>query len=355
MQRTRLFPYGWICAVLPGLLAFALTSFCWGQADTLRDIHVTPRKTPEKSAPAFARPAASKLADPFNEADRSLRSGARAFVKDVNLVLVPVTITDGWNRLVMGLHRDDFTLLENGKEQQIEYFSTQDAPISACLIFDTSASMKNKFDLARKAVEQFVINSNPDDEFCLITFSDHPNFVVGFGDPVQTVLDKLSLVQPGGRTALFDAVYMGADELRRAHNPRKVLLIISDGEDNRSRYTAQEITNIVMESDLQAYGIGIFEGWYPFSGPENTRGARLLRKMADDTGGASMILTDRKELEGAARVLNLRMRNQYVLGYRPANDEEDGKWRDIEVKLNHPRDSSSLHVATKSGYYAPAR
>src|SRR5581483_11089794 len=201
MQRTRLFPYGWICAVLPGLLALALTSFCWGQADTLRDIHIAPRRTPEKAQPVFSRPPGSKSAD-FNEADRSLRSGSRTFVKDVNLVLVPVTITDAWNRLVMGLHREDFSLFENGKEQQIEYFSMQDAPISACLIFDTSASMKNKFELARKAVEQFAINSNPDDEFCLITFSDRPNFVVGFGDPIDTVLTKLSLAEPSGRTAL---------------------------------------------------------------------------------------------------------------------------------------------------------
>ncbi len=355
MQRTRSFSYGCICSVLPGLLALALTSFCWGQADTLKDIHITPRKPPEKSEPAFAKPDSSKLAAPFNEADRSLRSGARTFVKDVNLVLVPVTITDGWNHLVMGLHRDDFTLLENGKEQEIQYFSTQDAPISACVIFDTSASMKDKIGLARKAVEEFVVNSNPKDEFCLITFSDHPNFVVGFEDPVQTVVDKLALVHSVGRTALFDAIYMGVDELRHAHNPRKVLLIISDGEDNRSRYTAKEITDIIMESDLQAYSIGIFEGWYPFSGPENAPGGRLLRRMADYTGGGSMILRDKTELEDAARVLNLRMRNQYVLGYCPADHDADGKWRDIEVRLKRPQNATSLHIATKSGYYAPER
>jgi Ca-activated chloride channel family protein len=355
MQRTRLFPYGCICSVLPGLLALALTSFCWGQADTLKNVHVSPRKTPEQSQPVFSTPADNKLATPFNEADRTLRSGARSFVKDVNLVLVPVTITDAWNRLVMGLHRDDFTLLENGKKQPIQYFSSQDAPISACVIFDTSASMKNKINLARKAVEQFVVNSNPQDEFCLITFSDHPNFVVGFGDPLETVLDKLALVEPVGRTALLDAIYMGVDELHRAHNPRKVLLIISDGEDNRSRYTAREITNIIMESDLQAYSIGVFEGWYPFTSPENTRGGHLLRTMAECTGGGSMIVTDKKELEDAARVLNLQMRNQYLLGYRPANDDRDGKWRDIEIRLNRPGDFPPVHIASKSGYYAPGR
>jgi Ca-activated chloride channel family protein len=353
MQRTRFFPYGWSSSVLLGLLALALTSYCSAQVDTLRDVHITPRQVPKPSQPALAAPMGGKPG--FNEADRSLRAGARTFVKDVNLVLVPVTITDAWNRLVMGLRRENFTLLEDGKEQEIQYFSSQDAPISACVIFDTSESMKNKVSLARNAVEEFVLNSSPQDEFCLITFADRPKFLVGFGDPIDSILDKLALAEPSGRTALFDAIYMGVHELRNAHNPRKVLLILSDGEDNRSRYTAREITDLVMESDLQVYSIGIFEGWYPFSGPENTRGARLLRTMAEYSGGGSMILTDKRELEDAARVLNLQMRNQYLLGYRPANETRDGRWHEIEVKVKRPPNASPLHVATKSGYYAPGR
>lgn len=356
MRRTRSFLSGCIGALLTGLLALTLAPLCWGQAETLKDIHVAPRNAPETPERILVKPANSPvLSAPFNEADRSLGSRVRSFIKDVNLVLVPVTITDAWSRLVMGLGRENFVLLEDGKEQKIQHFSSQDSPVSVCVIFDGSESMKNKIALARRAVEQFVVTSNPQDEFCLITFSDHPSFVVGFNDPLDTMLDKLALTEPEGRTALFDAIYMGVEELRHAGNPRKVLLIISDGEDNRSRYTAREITDIVMESDLQAYSIGVFEGWYPFAGPENTRGGRLLRTMAEYTGGASMILRDKRELESAAHALNLQMRNQYVLGYRPANAKRDGRWREIEIKLSRPENAAPVHVSTKSGYYAPVR
>jgi Ca-activated chloride channel family protein len=331
-------------------MVLGAVSLGWGQADRLTDIHVKPRTQPDA---ALAAPSLPPLPPPLNSVDRSLR-GARPFTKDVSLVLVPVTITDAWNRLVLGLKRDSFTVWEDGQTQVIRHFSSEDSPISLCIIFDVSKSMRNKIDPAREAVAEFIANSSPEDEFCLISFSDRPHFLVGFNDPVDSILGKLADVIPDGRTAMLDAVYMGMDELRHARNPRKVLLILSDGADNRSRYTAREIAERVMESDVQVYSIGVFEGLYLFTSPENARGPRLLSRIAEASGGSALTLTGTKELEEAARKINLLMRNQYVLGYRPGNPAHDGKWRKIKVSLSLP-ERSELHVTSKAGYYAPTQ
>jgi Ca-activated chloride channel family protein len=146
---------------------------------------------------------------------------------------------------------------------------------------------------------------------------------------------------------------MGIDSMRLARNARKVLLVVSDGDDNRSRYNAREITDIVKESDVEVFSIGIFDGWYLFTGAGSTAGPRLLRRLAEASGGTSVMLSSTKYLEDAAENLNLLMRNQYLLGYRPENPSRDGKWRKLKVTLNPADRARPLHVTAKSGYYAP--
>ncbi len=316
------------CALLP---AFA-------QND---DIHINPRET-KKADAAIA---------PDIPGDPSLRTHTKPLKKDVELVLVPVTITDPMNRLVTGLEKENFALTDNGKPQTIRHFSSEDAPISLGVIFDVSGSMADKIDKSRQAVVEFFRTANPQDEFFLITFSEKPEVLVDFTSSVEDIQNKLVYAIPKGRTALLDAIYLGMNRMTKAHYERKALLIISDGGDNHSRYTEGEIKAMVREADVQIYGIGLFDR--DFKTPEEREGPALLGEVTEVTGGRTFVIDSPNELADVATKIGIELRNQYVLGYRPTNPGRDGKWRKIKVKLNPPRGLPPLHVYAKTGYYAP--
>ena len=307
------------------------------------DVHITPREVKKTDA--------NGTADPSGIADPSLRTHTKPLKKEVDLVLVPVTITDPMNRLVTGLEKDNFLLTDNGQPQQIRHFSSEDAPISLGVIFDVSGSMNDKIDKSRQAVVEFFRTANPQDEFFLITFSDKPEVLVDFTSSVEDIQNKLVYAIPKGRTALLDAIYLGMDRMRKAHYERKALLIISDGGDNHSRYTEGEIKSMVREADVQIYGIGLFD--YQAKTPEEREGPALLNEITEATGGRTFIINSPNELADVATKIGIELRNQYVLGYRPTNPAHDGKWRKIKVKLNPPKGLPPLHVYAKTGYYAP--
>jgi len=306
------------------------------------DVHITPRET--KKADAAPAPDIPGV-------DPSLRTHTKPLKKDVDLVLVPVTITDPMNRLVTGLEKDNFQLTDNGQAQVIRHFSSEDAPISLGVIFDISGSMADKIDKSRQAVVEFFRTANPQDEFFLITFSEKPEVLVDFTSSVEDIQSKLVYTVPKGRTALLDAIYLGMNRMRKAHYERKALLIISDGGDNHSRYTEGEIKSMVREADVQIYGIGLFDR--DFKSPEEREGPALLSDVTEVTGGRTFVISSPNELADVATKIGIELRNQYVLGYRPANPGRDGKWRKIKVKLNPPKGLPPLHVYAKTGYYAP--
>ncbi len=178
---------------------------------------------------------------------------------DVNMVVVNVTVTDPYDRIVTGLEKDDFEVFDEKVKQSIVAFSTEDAPISVGLIFDSSGSMGEKIQKSKEAALQFFKTSNPQDEFMLINFSDSPNLISGFTAKFENIQDRLLTVKSGGRTALLDAIYLGLSEMKKATTNRRALLVISDGGDNHSRYTGNDIKRAVRESDVQIYSVGIFE------------------------------------------------------------------------------------------------
>ena len=304
------------------------------------DIHVVPRET--KKAPASVPPP---------NADPSLKTYTKPLRKDVDLVLVPVTITDPMNRLVTGLEKENFALTDNGKPQEIRHFSSEDAPISLGVIFDISGSMADKIDKSRQAVVEFFRTANPQDEFFLITFSEKPELLVDYTSSIEDIQDKLVYAVPKGRTALLDAIYLGMDRMRKAHYERKALLIISDGGDNHSRYTEGEIKSMVREADVQIYAIGLFD--FYFKTPEEREGPAMLSDISEVTGGRTFTINSPNELADVATKIGIELRNQYVLGYRPSDPGKDGKWRKIKVRLNPPKGLPPLHVYAKTGYYAP--
>jgi Ca-activated chloride channel family protein len=333
-------------------------------------VHITPRVPPPKDAQPSTQPA-DKNAQPPSSQDpnrtaqaknpgqqlpngaATLKTRIKSYKTDVDLVLVPVTITDEMNRIVTGLDRDNFQVFESDKPEQIQSFSSEDAPISLGVIFDESGSMSDKIQRSRDAVVEFFRTANPQDEFFMITFSDNPQLLTGFTSSVDEIQNKLVYTIPRGRTALLDAVYLGLDKMREARNQKKALLIISDGGDNRSRYTSSEIKSRVREADVEIYAICISDG--QGRTPEEAGGPQLLQDIAEVTGGRSFTVLDTSELADISTKIGTELRNQYVLGYRPTNRTRDGKWRKIKVKLLPPKGlQTRLHAYWKTGYYAPS-
>jgi Ca-activated chloride channel homolog len=332
-------------------LAIFFASFVIAQstAQSTEDVHVAPRATP-------AEPTADRVMAPGGSADPdvnpTLKTHTRPITRDVDLVLVPVTITDPMNRLVTGLEQDNFEVFEGPEKQAIKHFSSEDVPISLGVIFDLSGSMGNKIEKSREAVVEFFRTANPQDEFFMVSFSDKPELLSDFTSSVEDIQAKLVYAQPKGRTALMDAIYMGLHQMKKAHQEKKALLIISDGGDNHSRYTENEIKSMVKEADVQIYGIGIFDN-APTT-PEERSGPITLSEITDVTGGRTFTIDNPNELADVATKIGIELRNQYVLGYRPNKPARDGKWRKIKVKLNPPKGLPPLHVFFKTGYYAPS-
>jgi VWFA-related protein len=272
------------------------------------------------------------------------------------LVLIPVTVTDPLNRFVTGLERENFRLFEDKSEQKVTHFASEDAPLSVGLVFDTSGSMGSKLDKSRQAVGQFFKTANPEDEFFLIQFNDRPEMVVDFTTRVEEIQNRLTFTQSKGRTALLDAVYMALHKMKKAKNPRKALLIISDGGDNSSRYTESEIKKLVQEADVQIYAIGIFEQMGNRGRtPEELSGPSLLSELAEQTGGRHFPVDNLNELPDVAAKIGMELRNQYILGYTPTNQARDGKYRRVQVKLVQPRGLPALRAGWRLGYYAPVQ
>ncbi|HEX3684103.1 MAG TPA: VWA domain-containing protein [Bryobacteraceae bacterium] len=322
---------GLVCAVAPAILA-AQTS--GASANSGEPVAVESRK-----------PAAGVVA--------SRPSNIRV---DKTLVLINVTVTDPLNRFVTGLEKEHFRLFEDKIEQTITQFSSEDAPISIGLVFDTSGSMGSKLQKSRQAAAEFFKTANPSDEFFLVQFNDRPDLTVPFTTDTDRLQSTLTFTQSKGRTALLDSVYLAMHEMKKAHNPRKALLIISDGGDNSSRYTETEIKNAVREADVQIFAIGIFESFGNRGRtPEEAAGPGLLNELAEQTGGREYAVENVAELPDIAAKIGVELRNEYILGYTPKNRERDGKYRRVQVKLNQPRGLPPLRAYFRLGYYAPTQ
>ena len=273
---------------------------------------------------------------------------------DTNLVLIPVAVTDPLGRFVTGLERENFKVIEDKIEQTISQFASEDAPLSVGLVFDTSNSMGAKLQKSRQAAAQFFKTANPEDEFFLVQFSDRPELVVPFTNNTEEIQNRLTFTQAKGRTALLDGIYLAMNQMKKAKNPRRAVLVISDGGDNSSRYTESEIKNLVREADVQMYAIGIFES---IGGrgrtAEELSGPGLLNDLSEQTGGKHFAIENMNELPDVAAKIGIVLRNQYLIGYSSKNQEHDGKYRRVQIKLVQPRGMPQLRPSWRQGYYAP--
>ncbi|MGA8110813.1 MAG: VWA domain-containing protein [Acidobacteriaceae bacterium] len=331
----------WRIPLLPLLLApLLLLSTAFAQDNPLDEVHVTaPPPVAAKTDPSIPLTTGA-----------SLRSGIQ-FRVDTNLVLIPLTVTDPMDRLVTGLEKQNFDVLENNRPENIRTFSCDDAPVSIGVILDLSGSMSNKVVRARGAVLQFMKTANPQDEFFVIGFNDRPELITDYTSSTDDIEARLMNIQAGHRTALLDALYFGLEKMKQAKYPRKALLIVSDGGDNNSRYTEGEVRSAVKEADVQIYSIGIFDP--EAATVEERNGPQLLSDISDETGGRLFRVDDLSEMGDIATRISAELRNEYVLGYKTDDLRKDGKWRKVRVKLNAPPGLPQLTVHARNGYYAP--
>jgi VWFA-related protein len=259
-------------------------------------------------------------------------------------------------QFVTGMERENFKIFEEKSEQSLVHFASEDAPLSVALVFDASGSMGSKLSKSREAAAQLFKTANPEDEFALVQFNDRSELVVPFTHSVEEVQNRLTFTQSKGKTALLDAVYMALNHAKKAKNPRKAIIVLSDGGDNSSRYTESEIKNLVKEADVQIYAIGIYE---PVSArgrtAEELSGPSLLTEISEQTGGRMFPVENIAELPDVAAKIGIELRNQYILGYVPSNQERDGKYRRVTIKLVQPRGLPPLRAFWRLGYYAPTK
>jgi Ca-activated chloride channel homolog len=286
---------------------------------------------------------------PFASRDSQAPGATKPLQVDVNLVLVPVLVIDRDNRLLTGLHKDDFEILEDGKKQEIKYFYSDDTPISVGIVFDRSGSMNHKLMKARQAVDKFLDAGHPGDEFFVVTVSDEPELLSSFTTVVKRVKDKLTYTPAMGYTALLDAIDVAVAQMRQARNLRRCLFIVSDGGDNHSRDTEAAVRALVREADIQIYSMGVYDN-HP-SREEEWRGPGLLQKFSQLTGGRSIQVEKADDLMATAMTVARELHSQYVLGYKATGIGHRGDWHELKVKLAPAASRPELRVHAKDGYF----
>jgi len=269
---------------------------------------------------------------------------------DVNLALLPVTVMDNMGRNVIGLRRENFRVLDGSESQPIVSFNRQDAPVSVGLVFDCSRSMTDKFRVSREAPAQLFSQLNPEDETFLITVSDRAVLRSDFTSSFEEVQNSLLFTRTNGTTSLLDGVYMGLQKLKHAHNPRKALVIVSDGGDNNSRYNMHELAALAEEADTQIFTICLSSN--PLT-EEEVRGPELLEKLSSITGGIRFMNPDVNQMHDSMARIGITLHNQYVLGIVPPAAALQGKYRHVKVQLIVPEGTPRMQIFSRSSYYVP--
>ncbi len=273
-------------------------------------------------------------------------------IVNTELVTLNVSVVDGWGRAVTGLEKRAFTILDEKSPQKITFFSDADTPISISVVFDLSGSMKGeKIKRAREALAHFIETSTDSDEYTLIGFNERPQVLLERTRDGKAMQDRLSAAVPHGATALYDACYLGVEKLKCGAYPKRVLLLISDGQDNNSRYNLDEVLHLLRESDVVLYSIAIADP-IQLTGKAGAKVRYALKGLAEITGGRAFFPSNGAEMGEIFERIALELRHQYSMGYRPQHFTGDRKWHRIRVKVNPPNGTAHLSVRSRAGYYA---
>lgn len=301
----------------------------------------------------------------------------QTLIVNTDLVSLTVTVTDRDGRYIEGLDKSAFAVYDDKLRQEIAFFSDEDAPISVGIVFDMSGSMSGeKIIRAREAVARFIETSHPRDEYFLIAFDSRARLLMDRTHDSAAILKKVAFVQPGGRTALYDAAYLGVEKLLRGMHERRALIVISDGEDNSSRYSLKELVRQVKESGVLVYTVGILdqpvssdtshtrEQWMqrsvtqrfsPVESASHQFNRMTLEELSIPSGGRALLAHNSTEMTDVFERIALELRHQYSIGYRPANFAGDGKWHRVKIKVTPPAGFPHVVVRAREGYYAVSK
>jgi Ca-activated chloride channel homolog len=304
---------------------------------------------PATAAPKTPEKGSTKIQLPGGDVDDQ-----KPVITNTDLITFTVTVTDIYGRFVSGLSKNAFSIFDDKSQQNISFFSDEDAPVSVGILFDVSGSMSgDKVRRARDALAHFVQTSHDRDEYFLIGFNSRAQLLIDRTRDGNAVLDKLTFVQTKNNTALYDACYLGVEKVQRGTHPKRALLLISDGQDNNSRYTFNELKRVLKESDVVLYAIGILGGT-DVGSSLGMEGQGIMDELAGVSGGKAFYPRSAAEMDDIFEQIALELRHQYSIGYRPPNFVSDGKWHRIKVKVAPPRGLPRLFVRSKEGYFAIA-
>jgi Ca-activated chloride channel homolog len=284
--------------------------------------------------PSAQKPSPNKPPDPTPDQKDTIRL-------ETKLVSTVITVSDPYGRFVTGLTPEHFEIFDNNVKQEIAIFTDEDAPITLGIIYDVSGSMGNLTSRSFEALRRFFHTSHQDDEYFVVAFNKKPQLVQDFTTSPNDILSRTVFVQAKGATALYDAVYLATEKAKQGRHPKKALLIISDGEENSSRYSGKELGTLLKESDVQIYAIGISELFM---------GAGVLKQIAGWTGGRAYFPLDGREVGDIYTRMALLLRHQYVIGFYPTDTTSQGKWHDVKVKITAPKGLGRLSLSYKKGY-----
>ncbi len=281
---------------------------------------------------------------------------------NVDLVVLPVSVTDDRYRAYGGLQAENFQVYENGVRQKITNVEEKDSPISVGLVFDASGSVTPSIEICRAAVRTFFRFANPEDEYFLIEFSSRPVLLVPFTSESNQILRHVGAARTGGRTALYDAVYRALAEMQKARHQRRVLLILSDGIDNFSTFTERDIQSVLarMENSVQIYTLGVtqvgnFQLLQDMLPREVRMGPVNLARLAEMSGGHSFLLNGPGKLLDTVGRISRELRAQYEVTYQSSSEAGMGEWRSVRVEVQPPSGAPPLEVRTRPGYFAIPR
>src|SRR5947208_9486306 len=269
----------------------------------------------------------------------------------------PITVLDKEGRPVTGLTQSDFAIFEDNVQQQIKVFKHEHIPLSLGLVIDNSGSMRNKRERVNSAALAFARESNPEDEVFIVNFDDAAYLEQDFTGSIGDLIDALDNIDTRGETALYDAVYLSVDHVKAGKKDKKALLLITDGEDNVSKYGFNKVIEVLKQSKVTLYTIGLLEendqrGGL-FKKAPSKKAKEDLQKFAEITGGQAFFPKNIDEVEELVKHIAHDLRNHYTISYTPTNAKLDGSYREIAVKVNPPKNLGKITWHTKQGYYAP--
>ncbi len=310
------------------------------------------RASQEPSKPA-AEQSPGKEQSPSESQDQNRApdsQGVFVFRKDVDEVMLHATVIDDKQHIITNLDRAAFTVFEDGKPQSIISFHHIDIPVAMGIVIDNSGSMREKRNKVNQAALNLVRSSNPKDEVFIVNFNDEQYLDQDFTHDLLKLKEALEKIDARGGTALYDAVVASADHLKKnARLEKKVIFLVTDGEDNASSETLEQaIKQLQQEGGPSVYAIGIL-------GDEDhpKRAKKALQIIADRTGGIAFFPKTLDEVDAISRTIANDIRNQYAIGYKPASPKKAGEFRQIRVEAK-AKGHNKLVVRTKSGYYAGA-